>query len=178
MLRPEVVSSLTMDVVAFDPRLWGSAMRVLPIGLGLAGIALLSSAIGLAIWAGMPSNPLTTLGILTGQAGPISKLVFVLLIAQAIGIAVLAVRAATGRGSSDPTALTILSFVPPGLGLAATLFGGLAIRVAVERTHTTELVVVAPSLAEVMTPLAFGLLVGTAAAALRARQVQAGQAPT
>ena len=150
-------------------------MKVLPIVLGLAGIALLGSAIGLGIWAGMPANPLTTLGILTGQAGSISKLVYLILAAQAVWIAVLAVRRGSG---DDPTVLTILTFVPPGLGLAAALLAGLSIRIAMTQTHTTELIVIAPGVAEAMTILAVGLLVGAAAAALKVRSaIQAGQEP-
>ena len=150
-------------------------MKVLPIVLGLAGIALLGSAIGLAIWAGMPANPLTTLGILTWQTGAISKFVYLILAAQAAWIAVLAVRRGSG---DDPTVVTILTFVPPGLGLAAALLAGLSIRIAMAQTHATELIVIAPSLAEAMTILAIGLLVGAAAAALNARSAtEAGQAP-
>jgi hypothetical protein len=146
-------------------------MKVLPIGLGLAGIALLGFAIGLGIWAGMPPNPLTTLLILVGQAMVLPKLVYLLLFGQVIWIAVLGLGVLKGRSEPDTTALTILSFAPPGLGLAATLLSCLYVHVAMENTHTTELRVVAPSLAEALAPFAIGLLVGAAAAMLRVKAV-------
>ncbi|MBO9559051.1 MAG: hypothetical protein J7515_10750 [Caulobacter sp.] len=144
-------------------------MKSLPWSLGLAGGALLVGAVGLGIWAGMPANPLTTLGLLVLSAGALTKLIYLVLIGLAIWIAALGVACLTKGRADDPSLLSTLSLLPPGLGLAATLFSALSIARAMQATHTTELIVIAPSLAEALAPLAVGLLLGALAATLRAR---------
>lgn len=144
-------------------------MKVMAIVLGVAGAALLVFAIGLGAWAGMPANPLTILGILLGQASSVSKLVLILLAIQAIVILIIGVpRLTKPKGDGDRSVLALFSFVPPGLGLAASLLAGLSVMIAMQQTHTTSLMVIAPSLAEALTPLALGLLIGALAATLQA----------
>lgn len=143
-------------------------MKIVAIVLGLAGAGLLVFAIVLGIWAGMPANPLTTLGILTVQTSSVSKLALMLLAMQAIVILITAVpRLIKRQSEGDGSLLTVFSLVAPGLGLAASLLAGLSVLIAMQQTHTTNLMVIAPSLAEATTPLALGLLVGALAAALR-----------
>lgn len=155
-------------------------MKIAPIVLALLGAFLLVLAIALGIWAGMPANPLATLKILVLSSGPFAKLAYLLLTVLGIWITILIVAwFAKGRRSSDPSALALLSLAPPGLGLAATLMTAVSVVTAMQRTRTTELMVVAPSLAEALAPLAIGLLLGAAAAALKARAAaRTGQAPT
>jgi hypothetical protein len=144
-------------------------MKVAAIVLGASGAGLLVFAVALGIWAGMPANPLTTLGILLGQASSVTKLVLLLLAIQAIVILIVAVpRLIKPERDGDRSLLTAFSFVPPGLGLAASLLAGLSVLIAMQQANTTNLTVIAPSLAEAMTPLALGLLVGALAATLRA----------
>jgi len=144
-------------------------MKVAAIVLGVSGAALLVFAIALGAWAGMPANPLTMMGILLGQASPVTKLVLILLAVQAVVILIVGVsRLIKTTRDADPTLLTVFSLLPPALGLATSLLAGLSVVIAVQQTHTTSLMVVAPSLAEAMTPLALGLLVGALAATLRA----------
>ncbi len=69
--------------------------------------------------------------------------------------------------------MTILSLLPPGLGLISTLLTALAILQAMRNTNTSDLFVIAPGVAEALAPLAVGLLLGAAAAALRARTTPA-----
>jgi hypothetical protein len=146
-------------------------MKVLPWVLGVAGIALLASAIGLGIWAGMPANPLATLWILISQGSALSKLVYLLMVGLAIWLGL------ASRSASVATSIfTVLVFLPLGLGLAATLLAGLSVRMAMVETHTTDLMVIAPSLADALTPLAVGLLLAAAAAAARRKSSPSGGA--
>lgn len=144
-------------------------MKSLAWILGLAGGAVLVGAIGLAIWAGMPANPLTTFGLLVITAGLLTKMIYLALIGLGIWIATLAVGSLTKGRADDPSALSILSLLPPGLGLVATLFSILSIVRAMQATRTRELIVIAPGLAEALTPLGVGLLLGAIPAAIRAR---------
>jgi hypothetical protein len=155
-------------------------MKIAPVVLALLGAFLLVLAIALGIWAGMPANPLATLKILVLSSGPFAKLAYLVLTFLGIWIAILVVAwFAKGRRSSDPSALALLSLAPPGAGLAATLMTALSIGRVMQQTHTTELMVIAPSLAEALAPLAIGLLLGAAAAVLKAKAAAgAGQTPT
>jgi hypothetical protein len=147
----------------------GESMKNAPVVLGSSGALLLVGAIGLGIWAGMPANPLATFGLLVLSAAPLTKLIYLLLTGLGIWIAVLGV-ASLAKGRSDaPSALSILSLAPPGLGLAATLLTALSIVRAMQATNTSDLFVIAPSVAEALAPLGVGLLLGAVAAALKAR---------
>lgn len=132
-------------------------MKIGAIVLGFSGALLLAGAMGLAIWAGM-GNPLATLWILITEAGAISKLVYLVMLGFAIWLAIVATR-----GAPDRSMLIVLGLIPPGLGLAATLIAGLSVWIAMQQTHVTALFIIAPALAESLTPLAFGLLLGGAA---------------
>lgn len=143
-------------------------MRILPWTFGVVGVLLLSLAIGLGIWAGMPANPLTALGLIVGYSGALSKLCYPLLAGLAIWALVLVALRLAGRTLKDQSLLTILSLVPPAIGLSVSFLTGLTILRVAAQTHTTDLVVIAPSLAEAITPLAFGLLIGAVAATLKA----------
>ena len=144
-------------------------MKIAPVVLGVGGALVLVGAIGLGIWAGMPANPLATFGILVLSAGPLTKLVYLLLTGLGIWIAVLGVTSLAKGRSGDPSLLSILSLLPPGAGLLATLLTGLAIVRAMRNTNTSDLFVIAPGLAEALAPLGVGLLLGAVAAALKAR---------
>lgn len=126
-------------------------MKIGAIVLGLSG------AMGLGIWAGM-GNPLATLWILISEAGAISKLVCLAMLGLAGWLAIVA-----ARRSPDRSMLIVLGLIPPGLGLAATLIALLSVWIAMQQTHVTALFVIAPTLAEGLTPLAFGLLLSGAA---------------
>ena len=143
-------------------------MRILPWAFGVAGVLLLGLAIGLGIWAGMPANPLTALGLIVGYSGAFSKLFYPFLAGLAIWVLVLVALRLAGRPLKDQSLPTILSLVPPAIGLAVLLLTGLTILRVSAQTHTTDLVVIAPSLAEAITPFAFGLLIGAVAATLKA----------
>jgi hypothetical protein len=144
-------------------------MKNAPIVLGSSGALRLVGASGLGIWAGMPANPLATLGLLVLSAAPLTKLIYLLLTGLGIWIAVLGVTSLAKGRSDDPSALSILSLAPPGLGLAATLLTALSIVRAMQATNTSDLFVIAPGVAEALAPLGVGLLLGAVAAALKAR---------
>ena len=144
-------------------------MKIAPVVLGLGGALLLVGATGLGIWAGMPANPLTTFGILVLSAGPMVKLAYLLLTGLAIWLAVLGVTSLAKGRAENPSALSILSLAPPGVGLLATLYTVLVILRVMQDTHTSDLIVIAPSLAEALAPLGVGLLLGAVATTLKAR---------
>ncbi|KQY35582.1 hypothetical protein ASD38_03215 [Caulobacter sp. Root487D2Y] len=148
-------------------------MKIAPIVLGVGGALLLVGAIGLGIWAGMPANPLATLGILVLSAGALTKLVYLVLFGLGIWIAILGATSLAKGRSGDPSLLSVLTLLPPGLGLLATLLTGLSIVRAMQNTHTSDLFVIAPSLAEALAPLGVGLLLGAVPAALKARLTSA-----
>jgi len=148
-------------------------MKVAPVVLGLSGVTILVVAIGLGIWAGMPANPLATLAILVLQAGALAKLFYLLLTGLGIWIAVLGVSVLTKGRSGDPSLPGILALLSMGLGLLATLLAGISIGRAMQQTNTSDLMVIAPSLAEALTPLAIGLLLGAFATACQARAAPA-----
>ncbi|MDR7118588.1 hypothetical protein [Caulobacter sp. BE254] len=143
-------------------------MRILPWAFGAAGMLLLGLAIGLGIWAGMPANPLTALRLIVGYSGALSKLCYPLLAGLAIWTLVLVALRLAGRPLKDLSLLTILSLVPPAIGLVVLLLTGLIILRVAAQTHTTDLIVIAPGLAEAITPFAFGLIIGAVAATLKA----------
>jgi hypothetical protein len=151
----------------------GDSMKIAPTALGVGGAVFLVGAIGLGIWAGMPANPLATLGILVLSAGPLTKLVYLLLTGLGICIAVLGVMSLAKGRTSDPSLLSLLSLLPPGAGLFATLLTTLSIVRAMQATHTRDLFVIAPGLAEALAPLGVGFLLGAVAAALKARAAPA-----
>jgi len=132
-------------------------MKIGAIVLGLSGAVLLAGAAGLAIWAGMGS-PLVTLYILISEASAVSKLVYLVMLGLAVWLAIVGTRR-----EPDRSMLIVLGLIPPGLGLAATLIAVLSVWIAMQQTHVTALFVIAPTLAEGLTPLAFGLLLGGAA---------------
>jgi hypothetical protein len=144
-------------------------MKIAPVALGVGGALLLAGAIGLGIWAGMPANPLATLGILVLSAGPLTKLAYLLLTGLGVWIAVLGVTSLARGRTGDPSLLSVLSLLPLGVGLFATLLTTLSIARAMQATQTSDLFVIAPSLAEALAPLGVGLLLGAVAAALKAR---------
>jgi hypothetical protein len=143
-------------------------MKIAPVALGVGGALLLAGAIGLGIWAGMPANPLATLGILVLSAGPLTKLAYLLLTGLGVWIAVLGVTSLARGRTGDPSLLSVLSLLPPGVGLFATLLTTLSIARAMQATQTSDLFVIAPGLAEALAPLGVGLLLGAVAAALKA----------
>jgi len=148
-------------------------MKIAPVVLGVGGVLVLAGAIGLGTWAGMPANPLATFGILVLSAGPLTKLVYLLLTGLGIWIAALCVASLAKGRSDDPSLLSILSLLPPGLGLLSTLLTGLAIVQAMRNTNTRDLFVIAPGVAEALAPLGVGLLLGAVAAVLRTRTAPA-----
>lgn len=152
-------------------------MKIWPWALGVAGVLSLGLALGLAIWAGMPPNPLTALGLIISYSGAFSKLGYPLLAILAIWLLVLVALWLAGRPPKDPSLLTVLTLAPMGIGLAVCLLTSLATVRAMAETHTTRLIVIAPSLAEALTPLAFGLLIGAVAATIRAT-IAAGGLPS
>ncbi|PTS88166.1 MULTISPECIES: hypothetical protein [unclassified Caulobacter] len=140
-------------------------MKVAAVAFSVLGTGLLGFAYGLAVWAGMPANPLATLGMLLGYSGALIKLALMVLGLQLIAILAVAVpRLLKPSVDPDRSLLTVFSFLPPGVGLAASLLDGLTILNVMQRTNTTSLMVIAPSLAEAIMPLALGLLIGALAA--------------
>ena len=135
-------------------------MRTLALILGFGGLALAAAAVGLAMWAHVEGDPLSVIGMLLADADPIGKVALFLILAGFAVIAVSGGLALARPGGRPQDALMVLGWAAPGLGLLAALYGALNIRTAMARTGTTHLMVIAPSVSEVMLIAAIGLMVG------------------
>ena len=145
-------------------------MRMLPVLAGMAGAVLLSLAVALTAWGYGADGLFSALELLFGHTYPPTKLAYSLLAFQVVAAFVLGVKglAGAGRHKNSRPLLGVLSFAAPGFGLAATLIGVFLILRATAGIYFSDLHVVAPSFAEALTPVGFGLLVGAIAAAFKA----------
>lgn len=143
-------------------------MRGLALIMGVGGLALVVAAVGLAIWAYVPGDPLSIIGTLLADADPIAKVALFLVVGCLAAITVVggSTLFRSSRGSSD--GLMVLGWIAPGVGVLAAIYGGLNIRTAVVRTNTTNLMVIAPSVAEVILIAGISLLVGGLALGINA----------
>lgn len=158
-------------------------MKLLAIVLSLLGLALLCTAVALAQWAYMRGGPAALLWSLFLDLPPSSKVLAIPLLIYAPIVLILGCAQLRKGGESGPSStLLTLSVVPVGAGLMVAALQGLNVYIAVERTHTTNLRVIAPSVAEAVLLIALGLLAGAAAAIpnalLSARAVRLGAAQT
>lgn len=142
----------------------------LALALGIIGVALIVATVLLAKWAGFSASPVSIMWELQRAFVGLLRLAFVLLALSLIAVPILFAaqffnRAPDSRGSDG---LSVLSFSAPGLGLLGALYGGWIVYVAMVRTHTVSLPVIAPSLAELSLLLGVGFLTGACAAAANA----------
>jgi uncharacterized membrane protein YidH (DUF202 family) len=123
--------------------------------------AAFAAVIGIARYAGFQYAELPALFL---QATAVVKMVETILILGLIATLVAGVvLMATGKKAGDTLILTLLGWLGVALGLLAFAFAALNIWIAVERTHTTNPQVVAPSVAEALLPVCLGLLMATIA---------------
>jgi hypothetical protein len=138
----------------------GVDVRKVAIALGGLGATLLIGAIALDQWAGFVGGALAVLGSLFVDQPPMSKLLAMLLILTLL--AMLAVGAAgffrRSRGGSD--ILFAVTFAAPLLSLAAGALTGVNIYRAVQATHVSRFIVIAPTVAEAIFIVGLGALVG------------------
>jgi hypothetical protein len=141
----------------------------MPIAAALSflGAVMVAAVFYLAQQAAMPSG-LQTVGVLLENMGPILKLVLFLILAAGVATLVIGPSQISKRENGDGSWLKVMAIGAPALGLLAALRQGLIIRQAMVATGTTNLKVIAPSLAEAALVAAAGLMVGALAAALMA----------
>ncbi len=134
-----------------------------------AGLMLL--VIALTLWlcqvAGMPVRFLYLDSFIVVQA------VEIFLVLGLILIAVLP----NGRGQLSGLLKAMLWF-ELGFSILASLYGLMSVQAGMAATHTTNLRVIAPGLAESLVPLAIGLLIATVAAWKVASARKPSPAPT
>ena len=135
-------------------------MRKLSLVLGVGGVGLLIAGVWLAKWAQVPGDPLSVMGMLLLDADPLGKLAL-LGVLGCLGIVVVSGGSALARTQGRPSdALMVLGWVACGLGVLQGVYGGLNVSSAMVRTNTTSLLIIAPSVAEVMLIAGIGLIVG------------------
>jgi len=131
----------------------------------VAGVLVLASIIRLAAWSGVPGDPLGVLGSLFANATTLTRLMIVIVGFCAMAGLALGLIALLGQPSADlRLMLTILSLAPAAAGLLSAAFGLLIVRQAAAESNTTNLMVVAPGIAEALAPFGLGLLAGLFAA--------------
>jgi hypothetical protein len=131
-------------------------MRHAAWALGALTAIFIAAIVSIVVWQGMPVSALFL------DTSAITKLVDIVL---ALCLTAAVILTSVPASDSRSSAMAVFAWTGPLLGLAGALFYAMIIWVAVQRTHITRFVVVAPSLAEAMLPLALGLLVGALAAA-------------
>jgi hypothetical protein len=135
-------------------------MRGVALILAVGGLGLVIAAVALARWAQVPGDPFAVIGMLLLDADPIAKLAL-LVILGSLAFVVVSGGSALVRPQGGPSdGLVILGWIAAGLGVLTGLYGGMNIRAAMVRTNTTNLMVIAPSVAEVMLIAGIGLFVG------------------
>ncbi|MDQ0466264.1 hypothetical protein QO010_004057 [Caulobacter ginsengisoli] len=130
-------------------------MKILSIVF--AGLTLVVA--GLVFWLSKVAGGGLSLLDLFLDAFAVVKLTLILL----VPVLILAVFLPNGRGQAGGV-LKVLMWSALGLAALVTAERVLNIQNAVQRTHTTNLQVVAPSLAESLMPLVLGLLIAAIAA--------------
>lgn len=138
----------------------------MPIAAAMSflGALMIGGVFYLAQEAAMPSG-LQAIWILLQDMSPTLKVA--LLLIAIVGVAALAVGAPQlKKAEADGSLLWSLAIGAPALGLLAATRQGLIIRQAMTITHTTNLKVIAPSLAEAALVAGAGLMVGALGATL------------
>lgn len=143
---------------------------LLALALGVVGVALFIATAGLAKWAGFPGSPFL---IPWRLASDCVGLLWSALLLQALSLLATPILFLRQRFNPTPQpegsdGLSILSFTAPGVGLLGALYGGWIIYFAMVRTHTVSFLVIAPSVAELLSILSFGFLAGGFAAVANA----------
>lgn len=141
-------------------------MRPVTIALGVLGVALLICAVAMDQWAGMPGGALRVLGLLFVDQQPISKLLAILFVLVLLATLVAGVAGFVGRPRGGSDMLFAFTLGPPLLGIAAGALAGLNIYKAVQATHVSRFIVMAPTVAEVFFIVGLGALVGGIAGGL------------
>lgn len=140
-------------------------MKPLPLVLAFLTVAAGAAIVGLAGLAGVPLVDLfPDAGLMTMLATVL--LVLILIAAVIIG---LVSRRAPDAGQEGSFMLKLIIWIAVLLGALATAQALVFVQINVAQTHTTNLKVVAPSLAEALIPLTIGLLAGAIATGFNRR---------
>ncbi len=140
-------------------------MRIVGLAGIALGIAVLVGATMFARWAGLSGGLPRIAGDLFINAGPVDKLgIMVLALTTVVATIMAAISIASGGRSEVSEALGPLSLIAPLFGAVVAAYGYWFIHVAADATHTTNLMIMAPSIAEDTLALGLGLLAGGVAA--------------
>ncbi len=140
-------------------------VKALALTLSLLTAVVICIDFGLAKWAGMPGGPLKVFSILIADSFLVTKMVIGLLVILLFVVLTTGSALVLAKRRNEPSSfLSALSITLPFLGGAAGAFDGLIIWQAVVNTHTTNFLVVAPSIASALVPIGLGLFVGALAA--------------
>jgi hypothetical protein len=135
----------------------GVLMKVIGWALVVLAMAAWVAVFAIARYAGMPGFPLLTL---YQNSLMVTKLFETPLIMALIVVVVVAlVQVFANKAGGRLTFFTTMAWAAPALGLLATAYAFLNISIAMKRTNTTNLMVVAPSASEALLPLAIGLTI-------------------
>jgi hypothetical protein len=150
-------------------------MRTLAILLILLAITVIAGVVGFAYWAGFQGSPLDFAAALFADAPLMSKLLSLIQVPLALlGVVFGLVMALDLSRERHSVVLTVLSILPPLLGILLLINQGAYIHRLVVDTNTPNPKVYGVPVAEALLPLGIGLLSGTPAAIANA--VLAGRA--
>ena len=141
----------------------------MPIAAAMSflGALMIGAVFYLTQVAAMPGG-LRALGILLLDMSPTLKIAMFLIVGLGVTTLTLGPPQIRKGADGDGSQLRWLAIGATALGLLAAARQGLIIRQAMAETHTTNLQVIAPSLAEAALVAAAGLMVGALAATLSA----------
>jgi hypothetical protein len=147
----------------------GDVMKLLSRLVAVAAILVLATAIGLALYAGMP------LPYLFLDASPIAKMVMMLVMLTLVVGGVMAIALLLNRKARPSSALPVLGLCAALLGALGALYGFSNIAMALSRVGPVSLPVLAPSLSQTVFQLALGLV--ACAISLLANEALKARAP-
>lgn len=145
-------------------------MRASVLVLGGLTVVGFAATIGMALWAGLPPRLLFAL---FADAMVTTKLIEMLIVVVMVAAVFIGILHASGKVSGVSGFLAFVTWAGPILGLIGMGLALMIVWIAVRNTHTTNFMVVAPSVAEGLLPLCLGLLTGTVAAGLNRRTAPA-----
>ena len=143
-------------------------MRLLGAAMAVLAVAMLGAGLGLASWSQMPLSELFP------YSNILAKLVDFLLLASLVMVVVVGlIPLKPDSAAATSSFLTWVVCGAPLLGFLVAAQGWLTVWKVASDTHTTNFMVVAPSVATNFFPLGLGLLVGALAAFLGGRKAPA-----
>ena len=134
-----------------------------------AGVGAVVAAGMLGQWAGIKGGPLAVAGLLFMDAGPIPKLI--MLVVALATVSVLAIGAPallTGKSTADGGFLRTLGYGAPLLGLLGAAYEAWAIYSTVQAVGPVRFIVMAPSVAGAILVAGIGFVAGGLALGVRA----------